>query len=627
MRETQFIAQKQAQWQELEGTLRSNDADPDRLGDLFIQATDDLSYARTFYPNRSVRVYLNGLAQSLFLNVYQNKRLSVNGVVTFFREELPDLLWHTRRVIFWATLTFVLLFIVGWVSSAYNPGFDKIILGEEYIRMTKANIAKGNPMGVYQGDDPIEMFFQIGINNVRVDFFTFVLGIFGGLASLLVMIYNAVMVGVFQHFFWAYGGFRDSLFSIWVHGAFEISAMIFSTVAGMEMGRGLLFPGTHSRLQAFQITARRGIKIFVGVLVITVIAAFNESFLTRFSHAPLLYRGALILLSFAFIFFYFIYYPYRRHKAGIVKDAADFKLSPDDTTPIQWKTIKTTGEIIGDTFTILRRNIGSLLGLAGISGLGYALALYAFVGGDLKGVVIFRNSLYGLLLNKHLANIFQFLELYKLPLFFACANVLFFTIINLFGNYWLFNAYQNGNKPSSFIQFLKTEKNNVFSTFAMAVVLNAVLYIPVMGLFLFLVLFPTLQMWQFAQLTQIKNPFRAFGFTIQLFQAGLLQILGLYALFLGLSLVFTLLSVSQLMFHLLDFLQWNLVLTKGEGFALMRYILAAMTFFSFTLFIMLFKFGFGSLVASLDEQANATSLFDQIEQMGSHTHLRGIAKE
>jgi hypothetical protein len=47
----------------------------------------------------------------------------------------------------------------------------------------------------------------------------------------------------------------------------------------------------------------------------------------------------------------------------------------------------------------------------------------------------------------------------------------------------------------------------------MAIVLNAVLYIPIMGLFLFLVLFPTLQMWQFAQLTQIKNPFRAFSFT------------------------------------------------------------------------------------------------------------------
>jgi uncharacterized membrane protein SpoIIM required for sporulation len=636
MRETKFIAQKKAKWQELEGVLRDTDTDPDRLSDLFIQATDDLSYARTFYPNRSVRVYLNGLAQSLFLKIYQNKRLSLTYFATFFREELPDLMWHTRRVVFWATLAFVLLFLVGWVSSTYNPGFDKIILGEEYIRMTKANIAKGNPMGVYQKDDPIEMFFQIGINNVQVDFLTFVLGIFAGIGSMMLMIYNAVMVGVFQHFFWAHGGLKDSLFSIWVHGAFEISAMILSTVAGMEMGRGLLFPGTYSRLQAFQITARRGIKIFVGVLLITVIAAFNESFLTRYAHAPYLLRGTLILISFSFIFLYFVYYPYRRYKAGIVQKIADFKLSPDDTSPIVWARIKTTGELIKDTFILLQRKVGAVLGLAAAMGFSYAIALYAIVGGDLKGIVIFRNSGFGLLLNMHLLNVIQFLQHHKLPLFFAFANAILFTITNLIGNFWLLQTYDarlaqqasdNSLAPSPFLAFLQKNKTHAVSTFVMCVGLSALLYLPYMGLLLFFILLPTLQMWQFAQLTKINNPFRAFTFTIQLFQGGFVQILLLYVLFLGFSLLFTLLSSSQLMQYLLNFLQWNMVITRAEGFSLMRYILAGMTMFSYTIFLLIFKFGFAGLAASLDEQQNATSLLAQIAKIGSSVSLRGMAKE
>jgi hypothetical protein len=81
------------------------------------------------------------------------------------------------------------------------------------------------------------------------------------------------------------------------------------------------------------------------------------------------------------------------------------------------------------------------------------------------------------------------------------------------------------------------------------------------------------------------------------------------------------------MLHLLSFLQWNMVLTKAEGFSMMRYILAAMTMFSYIIFLIIFKFGFAGLAASLDEQQNATSLLAQIEKIGSSVSLRGMAKE
>ena len=63
MRETQFIKQNQEKWSEFEETLKGEAKDADRLRNLLVQITDDLSYTRTFYPNRSVRVYLNSLAQ------------------------------------------------------------------------------------------------------------------------------------------------------------------------------------------------------------------------------------------------------------------------------------------------------------------------------------------------------------------------------------------------------------------------------------------------------------------------------------------------------------------------------------------------------------------------------------
>ena len=61
-------------WAEYEKVLDKEYQNPEKLNEIFVNVTDDLSYARTFYKNRSVRVYLNGLAQKIFTNIYKNKK-------------------------------------------------------------------------------------------------------------------------------------------------------------------------------------------------------------------------------------------------------------------------------------------------------------------------------------------------------------------------------------------------------------------------------------------------------------------------------------------------------------------------------------------------------------------------
>jgi hypothetical protein len=43
MQETEFIAQNKEKWKEFEDVLKSDNKDPDRLTNLFIETTDDLS--------------------------------------------------------------------------------------------------------------------------------------------------------------------------------------------------------------------------------------------------------------------------------------------------------------------------------------------------------------------------------------------------------------------------------------------------------------------------------------------------------------------------------------------------------------------------------------------------------
>ena len=57
MKETRFIAQNKEKWLESEKLLISPVKDPEKLSSLFTQIVDDLSYSRTYYPNRSIRVF------------------------------------------------------------------------------------------------------------------------------------------------------------------------------------------------------------------------------------------------------------------------------------------------------------------------------------------------------------------------------------------------------------------------------------------------------------------------------------------------------------------------------------------------------------------------------------------
>ena len=93
------------------------------------------------------------------------------------------------------------------------------------------------------------------------------------------------------------------MLAIWLHGTLEIWAIIVAGAAGLALGNGWLFPGTYSRKEAFRRGARRGVKI---------VAGFIEGFIPRHTELPDALRLGVILISLAFILFYYIYLPNKR---------------------------------------------------------------------------------------------------------------------------------------------------------------------------------------------------------------------------------------------------------------------------------------------------------------------------
>jgi uncharacterized membrane protein SpoIIM required for sporulation len=377
MKETKFIEQKREKWAEHEALLRESNPDPDKLNELFIQVTDDLSYARTFYPVRSVRKYLNGLAQRVFHNIYKGRRLRIEEFKLFWTDDLPALMWLSRRALLLSFFIFVLSFAIGVISSRIDPDFAGVILGEDYVEMTLDNIDDKDPMAVYKESRPFGMTFGIAANNLFVALRTAMFGVLASIGTIFLMIYNGVMVGAFQYFFIERGLFWPSFLTIWIHGTLEIGAIIIAGAAGLVAGSGLLFPGSYTRMQAFQVSMRRGLKIFLGIVPIIILAAIFEGFLTRFTDSPAFLRGAIIGLSLFFLIWYFVLYPRHLAQNALFRKASyDHELPPMRAHSIQLDKIKNSGEIISDAFTLMRKHGRLLLGTALLSTL--VFMLYAF---------------------------------------------------------------------------------------------------------------------------------------------------------------------------------------------------------------------------------------------------------
>ncbi|MFN8353880.1 MAG: stage II sporulation protein M [Spirosomataceae bacterium] len=305
MRESVFVKQNADKWKHFE---QDKSQDPDVLSERFIELTDDLSYARTFYPNNPVTRYLNNLTAQLHNKIYQNKRENTSRFISFWKIELPYLFYNLHRQLLYAFLMFSIGVLLGSVSAAHDDTFVRLILGDSYVNMTLENIEKGEPLAVYKSATQTQMFFGITINNIRVSFVAFAFGLLFSVGTFWILFTNGVMLGAFQYFFYQKGFLLQSILTIWIHGTLEISAIVIAGCAGLVMGNSILFPKTYTRMQSFQQGAKQGLKIIIGLVPIFMTAGFLESFVTRLPLHPVV-SSAIIISSATFIVWYFIVYP------------------------------------------------------------------------------------------------------------------------------------------------------------------------------------------------------------------------------------------------------------------------------------------------------------------------------
>ncbi|MGZ3920358.1 MAG: stage II sporulation protein M [Bacteroidia bacterium] len=311
MKEITFLKQNAQKWENYEKAIDGTEpVKPAQLTDMFIELTDDLSYANTNYNQSNTNAYVNSLASRVHHLVYKNKKETGNRFVNFYTKELPMMFAKYHKNLFYSFLVTAIATLIGVLSQIYDDDFVRLILGDYYVDETIERIKRGNPIGIYGEGNQFLMFVSITLNNIKVSFFAFVLGLATAFGTSLLLIQNGIMLGSFFTMFYQYNVIGKALKVVWIHGTLEISAIVIAGCAGFVLGNSFIFPKTHTRMHAFMKGGKDGLKIVIGLIPVFIMAGFLESFVTRYTEMHIALSLAIIITSFIFIVGYFIVLPY-----------------------------------------------------------------------------------------------------------------------------------------------------------------------------------------------------------------------------------------------------------------------------------------------------------------------------
>jgi uncharacterized membrane protein SpoIIM required for sporulation len=637
MRETQFIKQNKDKWGQFEKVVSSGKTDPEILSNLYLEVTDDLSYARTFYPNRSVRVYLNGIAQRTFYSIYKNRRGGIGRFFNFWASKVPQILFESRKELFFSLMVFLFAVGVGVLSTMMDEDFPRVILGDDYVNRTMENIAAGRPMSIYSQGDSSDMFFQIALNNLRVAALTFIVGLLFGVGTVYLLLYNGIMVGAFQMLFIRQGIYWESILTIWSHGTIEIACIIIAGGAGLALGRGLIFPNTFSRLQSLQLAARRGILIMATITPLIILAAFIEGFFTG-SMASMGTRFIVVGISLVFVVGYFVLIPFIRARRGYISNLREVTLPTVKEEPINLHQIKTVSKVFSDMFTIFKNNAASIFGLAAVAAAVYTTLMMQF-GYKLK----FGQSMIFIdVIEKALENMGQLLFPYDAFDLMWWLNVMGFGLMGAYSLYRLsFLVKLKTIDPKAKVAPVDTKKKAkkaerkgvsiIVATLVaglMAMALNFIL--ATNGVFVFLAMlsvFPLLLLWQTAATADGQNIFSALGKSFSLGLGNYVSMVGIFLLTVFMLFLFLFLATAPIvgLFSsvITTFIPMSQSLMRAAQEAFYVFINAFILFSSLPLVYI----GVAVAYFSFRETREANDLHARLDEVGVKRRSYGMERE
>jgi len=261
---------------------------------LYRQTASDLATVREDVTSNQLSFYLNQLLGRAHNLIYMGHKQKISGIVRFYAQTFPQVFRETFRQSLLAFLIFAVTGIATWAVTIHDPSFAHRLLGPQMMEtiekkeMWTQSIVTIKPLAAS----------GIMTNNLSVSFATFAMGITAGIGTIWMMVTNGMLIGVIGAATWQAGMALQLWSFVAPHGVLELPAIFIAGGAGLEIARGMLFPGFLPRRESLALAGGRAARLVLGIVPMLIIAGIIEGFVSPSGIAtPLKFLLAAVLFS------------------------------------------------------------------------------------------------------------------------------------------------------------------------------------------------------------------------------------------------------------------------------------------------------------------------------------------
>jgi len=278
-----FIAGRQETWRELEGLLLRNrwglrDAEVlSRTASCYRTVCGDLMLARARGYTPDLVDDLDRLAVRASHAVYRPDHRNRPRVAQILVRDFPATVRRRIGFMLLATMLFGLPAALGLVGTLASAGFAEQVLPSEQLAAMAEMYSQGFDAGRPEGIDTM-MFGHYVNNNIGIAFRCFATGILLGTGSMFFLVYNGLTIGTTVGHVIHAGHGANILTFICSHGPFELTAIVISGAAGIQMGYALVETRGRTRLGSLRAQSYELVCLVLGAAVMLLIAAMLEGY-------------------------------------------------------------------------------------------------------------------------------------------------------------------------------------------------------------------------------------------------------------------------------------------------------------------------------------------------------------
>ncbi len=275
---------------------------------LYRTTLSSLSVARETSLDSGLIAYLEGLSTRAYFQIYGVPTSASAQLAEFFARGWPAAvrsLWRETLVALMLTLAGAL---VGYLLVAHDPGWFYGIVPKDLAggRDPSASAETLRAVLYREERNGLAVFAtSLFTHNAQVAIFAFALGFAFAVPTVLLLVYNGLMLGAFLQIYIAKGLGMEIGGWLIIHGSTEIFAIILAGAAGFRIGTAIAFPGRRTRMESAVHAGRHGAVVMGGTVIMLLLAGLLEGIGRQtVNHDGWRYAIGLIALAGWCVYFY-----------------------------------------------------------------------------------------------------------------------------------------------------------------------------------------------------------------------------------------------------------------------------------------------------------------------------------